>query len=428
MKERPIFVRRKDTLSIDDASYYQDLLYRTVKIGTELEFALPKGTRREDIQPQIESLLLPSKDMNRLGRLGIYDVIKEHCGVEVQVIGRHPHWEMLLRQYQQILPPLLGKGVRMRPTCGLHFHLIGIGLAESIPEIVLANFWNLTRKYAPGLKFLTSGGDNRLALCRRRQHNAHQEFMRQSPIHQSMQDIKTNLHKSLEVPEHQNFVNLEHLGFDEAGDVYPFHLEMRFPDGDLAPVSITAKTFLFLAMLLKAVEISKFGLLHVDKVRNWKRKKRLMDLISNNDGLQATSDTSAITRELIQEFRDVARDLLRFLKSIFIILDNPAEMVLEALAEKPVSFRRITGDSWSKIDQDLFQLIQPERMMDEVDHRIIKIIELGLVENVSSHEEWYAEAARTCGLSKETVRQRLQGYRKREPKWDPKLGRMVFLK
>jgi len=427
MDEAPIFVQRGDTLTLSEASYYQDLLYRTVKIGTELEFALPKGVTRQEFQPEIEKLITPSRDMNRLGDLGVFDVIKEHCGVEIQVIGRHPHWASLLDQYDQLVEPLLQQGIRMRPTCGLHFHLIGIGLAENIPEIILANLWNITRKYAPGLKFLTSGGNTWQGLCRRRQNNAHQEFLRQSPMSMRMAEIQQRLKSSLDVPEHQNFFNLEHLDFDWDGNVKQFHLEFRFPDGDLSPVSITSKTFLYLAMLLKAVEISKFGLLHVGKIRDWNRKKGLMDLISNNDGTVATSDTSQALDRL-EEYQKNAGDLLGFLKSIFILLDNPSELLLQALAEKPISLRRIESDDWKKIDRELKKLVETENHFDAIDYRIIKIIELGLVENMPNFEEWLTMTAIQANTSRECIRSRIARYKRRNPVWAPDLGRMVFFR
>ncbi|MCI5166090.1 MAG: hypothetical protein D3903_08325, partial [Candidatus Electrothrix sp. GM3_4] len=146
----PAFLPRPDSLTLLDARYFQDLLYRAVKIGTELEFALPKGVLREKFQPRIEEALQPSGDMNQLGGLGVYDVIKEHCGIEILVIGRHPHWDALLNQYNRIILPLLAEKIRMRATCGLHFHILGTGLAEEIPEIILANFWNIARLFAPG--------------------------------------------------------------------------------------------------------------------------------------------------------------------------------------------------------------------------------------------------------------------------------------
>jgi hypothetical protein len=332
-----------------------------------------------------------------------------------------------LDQYDQLVEPLLQQGIRMRPTCGLHFHLIGIGLAENIPEIILANLWNMARKYAPGLKFLTSGGNTWQGLCRRRQNNAHQEFLRQSPMSMRMAEIQQRLKSSLDVPEHQNFFNLEHLDFDWDGNVKQFHIEFRFPDGDLSPISIASKTFLYLAMLLKAVEISKFGLLHVGKIRDWNRKKGLMDLISNNDGAIATSDTSQALDRL-EEYQKNAGDLLGFLKSIFILLDNPSEVLLQALAEKPISLRRIESDDWKKIDKDLKKLVETENHFDAIDHRIIKIVELGLVENMPNFEEWLTMAAIQANTSRECIRSRLSGYKRRNPVWASDLGRMVFFR
>ena len=242
MKDTPLFHKRADCLTVAEARYYQDLLYRTVKIGTELEFALPKGVLREDFQPQIEAFMEPSGDMNQLGRLGVYKVIKEHCGIELLIIGRHPHWESLVKQYSQIVLPLLKQKVRMRPTCGFHFHLLQVGASEDIPEIILANLWNISRCFAPGLKFLTSGGETREGLCRRRQHNAHQEFIRLCPSSMHMEQIQRQLKKSLDVPEHQNFFNLEHIRFNEKKQLQSLHIELRFPDGDLCPISMSCRS------------------------------------------------------------------------------------------------------------------------------------------------------------------------------------------
>jgi hypothetical protein len=304
--------------------------------------------------------------------------------------------------------------------------VLGIGLAESIPEIIVANLWNLARKYAPGLKFLTSAGETRQGLTRRRQHNAHQEFMRQSPIYQNMWIIQHNLHRSLDVPEHQNFFNIEHLRSDESGGVRTLHLEFRFPDGDLCPTSITAKAFLFLTMLLKAVEISKFGLVHVGRVRQWRRKKALLDRFSNNDGPLATSDTSELTGEELDECRLSAGQLLKDLKSIFLLLDTPAENVLYSLADRPISLRRAAGVTWTEMENEFQSVIAPSRTLDELDLKIIKIVELGLLENAPDEDGWFKSAAVMSGIPGRVFRERLFGLKNRAPVWSRDLGRMVF--
>ena len=423
---RPAFLGHPDSLTLSDARYLQDLLYRAVKIGTELEFALPKGVLREEFQPRIEEALQPSRDMNQLGKLGVYDVISEHCGIEILVIGRHPHWDALLNQYNRIILPLLAEKIRMRPTCGLHFHILGTGLAEEVPEIILANLWNMARVFAPGLKFITSAGENRQALCRRRQHNAHQEFMRLSPEKQSMAEIQAELKKSMNVPEHQNFFNIEHVRFSESGNISNFHLEFRFPDGDLCPVSITAKTFLFMTMILKAVEISKFGLLKVDSgslENSW-----LMDMISNNNGKLATSDTSAVDNTALEKYRNNAQGLLFFLKSIFLLLDNPSELILQQLASEPVSLRRSQGKSWEEIENELFNHIRPQPILDNSDYELIKIIELGLLTGLGNKSCWLEAAARFLHFPKNEISKRLRGYKNRSPVWQEELGSIVFLR
>jgi hypothetical protein len=221
----PIFLRRNDLLSIEDANYWKDLLYTAIKIGTEVEVAPPKGTERLCFESAIRDALKPSGDLGLLGINGVWDISAEHCGVEIRIIGRHPHFRALQKQYTSIMTVLKDLGARARPTCGLHFHLLAPGLTEPIPEIVLANLWNLTRRYAPELRFLTSSGESRNALCRRRNHTSHLEMVRHSPAIMSMAKIQEALKESPVVPEHQNFLNLEHLDITESGAVLPFHLE-----------------------------------------------------------------------------------------------------------------------------------------------------------------------------------------------------------
>jgi hypothetical protein len=424
-------------LDHDEAMYWKDLLYRTVKVGTELEFALPKGVRRDDFLPPLLKALCPSRDLLNLGAHGVYDVVFEHCGVEIQVIGRQPYYPALLDQYRTILEPLLEQGVRVRPTCGLHYHLLTVGLGEPVPEIVLANVWNLTRRYAPHLRFLTSGGDRPEALCRRRNHTSHLEMVRHTPGIHSMRQIQATLRESHRVPEHQNFLNLEHVTFTDDGAIKDFHLEFRFPDADLSPTSIVAKTFLFLAMVLKAVEMSQYGIIHVGRIRKWRRKVELLDLLSNNDGPLATSDTSRIAEGMVEELRVGTRELLELLKPIFGRFaratfdggeEHPAYEVLSLLAETPISLLRCSGRDWDEIEALLSERasLKPG-WWDQNDRRLIRAIELAELTGHAEVESWKWEAARALFLTPQELDRRLDrldGWRGLA--WDHGLGTMVF--
>lgn len=425
----PIFFRRTDTLDPEQASYWKDLLYRAVKIGTEVEVANPRDVIRDDFENEIRQALNPSGSLDRLGANGVLDVSAEHCGVEIRIIGRQPHFRALQRQYQAIFDILLSKGARARPTCGLHFHMLTPALAEPVPEIILANLWNLTRRYAPELKYLTSCGESRDGLCRRRQHNSHTEMVRHSSGVTSMVQIQKMLKESLVVPEHQNFLNLEHLCFPEPGGVLPFHLEFRFPDMDLSATSVTAKTILFLTMLLKSVDLSQYGVIHVGRTQTWQRKKSLLDLLSNNDGKLATSSTELITNEIIEELRQGCYELLDLLAPTFEGFgNNQAFDVLTSLTEHPISLLRCAGYDWQKINGMLSERAALDMQgLDETDRKLMQRIECGEWAGKPSSESWKWSAAEELFLTPQDLDHRLERISmQRGIRWNPRQGTMVF--
>lgn len=431
----PIFLRRNDIISVEEDGYWKDLLYRVIKIGTELEVAPPKGRDRADFEEAVRIALAPSGRLEELGPNGVLDVTTEHCGIEIRVIGRQPFFRSLQKQYAGIINILEGQGARTRPTCGLHFHLLTPDLAEPVPEIILANLWNLVRRYAPELRFLTSGGNSRESLCRRRNHTSHLEMVRHSPANLSMAEIKTVLKESSMVPEHQNFFNLEHVGFADKNAVLPFHLEFRFPDADMSPTSVSAKTFLFLAMILKAVDLSQYGVIHVGKILPWRRKLQILDRLSNNDGALATSDTSNITDEILEELRQGCYELLDLLaptfewfrSGVFSPL-NPSLDVLLSLAEQPISLMHCAGYRWDEIETVLSRHANmDETGLDETDRQLMQRIELGEWTGLPSTDAWQWHAARELYLTPQELEKRLQKVMKlRGLHWNAQQGTMVF--
>ncbi len=427
MKE-PILFRRDDTLSHEQALYWKDLLYRIVKVGTEVEFALPKGVRKDDFMPGLKEKLQPSQDLNHLGRFGVLDVISEHCGIEVQVLGRQPYYSALIRQYHDLFAQF-PKGIRARPTCGLHYHVLAVGLTEPMPEIILANVWNLTRRYAPELRFITSAGGSLESLCRRRNYCSHLEMVRWTPGNHAMREIQKRLKESRPVPEHNNFLNLEHVVFDDDGAIKVLHYENRFPDADLSPTSIVAKTFLFLAILLKAVDMSQYGVIHVGKIQPWRRKVQLLNWLSNNDGRLATSDTSQITPEVVEELRVGCHELLELLKPVFGRFEhNPSFEVLSLLAETPISLLRASGRSWAEIEDLLAErATTPAGELDDTDKKLMRCIELAELTGYLALESWKWATARELFLTPQELDRRLEQLDTlRGLNWDGQVGAVVF--
>lgn len=427
--KNPIILRHKKTISFEESQYWKNLFYRIIKIGTELEVAPPKGVVRKDFEENIRVSLTPSGKVEELGKLGVWDVQTEHCGVEIRIIGRQPHFGALQKQYSQIMNILNENGSRPRPTCGLHFHMLAPGLAEPVPEIILANLWNLVRRYAPELKLLTSCGDDRKSLCRRRNHNSHMEMVKLSPGAYSMQEIQEILKNSTSVPEHQNFLNLEHIKFDDDGNVNPFHLEFRFPDAHLSPTAITATTFLFLALLLKAVDLSQYGVVHVGKVQSWLRKKEIMNYLSNNEGNLSTSDTSKITDEILEELQNGTYELLDLLAPTFEWFDDQSSLdVLLALAKTPMSLMRCQGMDWTEIENSLSQKIQRKSIeLDKTSQTLMQIIEFGEFSKFNDEDTWLNNVRERLLIQVPDLSHRLiQLDHLRGIKWDERQGTYVF--
>jgi hypothetical protein len=97
------------------------------------------------------------------------------------------------------------------------------------------------------------------------------------------------------------------------------------------------------------------------------------------------------TRKLAQHYETLigeSFDLISQVKHILMRL-GPAYEVLEKLAERPCSLRRCDGEDWKRIEQDL----QVEATVDDIFiSKLSEIIDLRLVDQCKSPEEWVNEA------------------------------------
>jgi hypothetical protein len=246
-----------------------------------------------------------------------------------------------------------------------------------------------------------------------------------------MSEIQRALKESDVVPEHQNFFNLENIRFTETGSISDFHLEFRFPDADLSATSVTAKAFLFLAMLLISVDLSQYGVIHVGKIVPWRRKTYLLGILNNNNGDLATSDTSALTDEMIAELCQGCQELLDLLMPIFDRLDeNQPLEVLHYLAEQPISLMRCAGYDWQEIEALLSRrAAQDESGLDETDCKLMQYIELGEWTHVTSIESWKWNASRELYLTPQDLERRMARLKDlRGMRWDDVKGTVLFVR
>ncbi len=425
----PTIIRRSDALPDEEADYWKETLRFGTRIGTELEFVPNYGGKSGTFVNLLAEELAPSGVNDWLGENGVLDVVKEHCGAEIRLIGRYPHFVRFRKQHNHILQTVRRLGGRVTAACGFHFHLLAPHLGEPVPEIIAANLWNLTRRYAPELKFLTSAGADRDSICRRRNHNSHREMVRLSPAVMSMAEIAEKLDKSSVVPVHQNFLNLEHMRFTDTCDIELFHIENRFPDAHLVPLAITSTAFLFFAMLLKSIDLSRHGLVHVGTIESWRRKQRILQLLSNNEGKHASSDTRGISDHICRSLSAGALELLRLLSPIFKLFPrNPSFEILCSLARSPISLRRVSGAEWDDIERDLEKhLPKAPPAGDSLDARLLRGIEMCEWSGCRSEREWCGAAARKLCRSCFEIRERITHLAShRVFTWNRELGTLSF--
>jgi hypothetical protein len=147
-------------------------------------------------------------------------------------------------------------------------------------------------------------------------------------------------------------------------------------------------------MLIKAVEISKYGLLKVgDKV--WMEQAlQLKEKILNNNrdwnDHDRFSHTAALTDTDIEILRAESLDLVDQVKHILFKL-GPAHDVLEKLVDKPVSLHRCEGKSWEEIEEHFAVYRTEESILEQ---KIVELIDLRRCVNCPDETEWVNEVTK----------------------------------
>jgi hypothetical protein len=167
----------------------------------------------------------------------------------------------------------------------------------------------------------------------------------------------------------------------------------------------------------------------VGKIEQCRRKIALLDLLSNNEGALASSDTGGVTDAVMEELRQGSYELLDLLTPAFDrFADNPALEVLLSLAEHPIALRRCAGYDWAQIEAALAErAVIDQTGLDDTSRRLMQRIELGEWSRLPSPDAWRWHAARELFLTPQELERRLaQLQALRGLRWDHRQGGLVF--
>lgn len=380
----------------------------------------------ESVRREMKELFMPSGFVGTVGKSGALEVIKDGSlpggGIEVPTVGRRVHWQSFYSMCKGIIDPIVKRGGFVNERCGQHFHVLAgyfkkdvrsriSELEQPLPEIVLANFHQLNRRYELAMFWIMSSGENIENLTRwaRFRQSIYQYSALRNKMSQIQKELAANIACMGGTSQNGKYASVAYhfCDFDGDGNVETFHIENRIADGCLSPAVITAWAMLCYGMVMKAVRLSQYGVMEVgDQEYANKVKETMPHLIDGGqrgwDG-NRFADTSGIGTS-IPFLREISIELVQLLKPELYNM-GPAFNILMDLAEKPCSLRRSEGDSWDKIEDDLYgPYIKEENQHNYAsEEEVRELVDLAGIVECENINIWVEEVAANLGQDLQKV-------------------------
>lgn len=368
-----------------------------------------------EIRKMVTSELTPSNCYGLVSGVGVHSIIRDGSllgdhGMEVVTVGRRVDYWEFYKMAKKILDAAVSRGAYVNERCSTHMHLLasyygklgsdskaidhtrkipGIPtnineLERSMPEIILANFHQLCRRYQNTITWMTMTLDDPKRMTRWEKFRA--SILHISGILNSMSEVKMAVYKGAGNTKY-GWVNYNNCRFSGDGNITRFHVEMRAADGILCPSPVAALGCMYYALFVKAVEISKYGVLEMEDSEWMAQASTIKEAMLNNMKDYGAGDRFGDTSNLMQ-YADTLRtegyDLIRQLKHILIKF-GPSYHILEKLVERPIALRRCGGETWEEIEKDLEAPISDEGQFEV---RMGEFIDLRLIDECRDPEEW----------------------------------------
>ena len=365
----------------------------------------------DHIRERMNNFLIPSHSYGALTKHGVHSITTDGSllgkkGAEIITVGRRPDYWEFFKMSKEIIDLSVKNGAYVNERTSIHAHLLasyygkiagsdsspGVPnqideMEKNMPEIILANFHQLCRRYQNAITWMTVGLDDPDRITRWEKFRV--SVLNISAVLNTMSKVKAEVSSNAGGNKY-GWVNYNNCSFSKEGAIKRFHVELRVMDCLLSPSAIAAMSCLYYAMMIKAVEISRYGVVEVGGQSWIEKAETIKATLMNNLKDYNSGDRFSDTREL-RRHHDVliaeSFDLISQVKHI-LMKTGPAYEVLEKLAERPCGIRRCDGDSWEDIEKDL------EIVMTVEDVFIIKlteIIDLRLVDQCKSEKEWTKE-------------------------------------
>lgn len=362
---------------------------------------------------RMNNALKPSNSYGRVSRTGVHKVATDGSllggkGVEIITTGRRVDYLEFYKMSKQIISTAVANSGYLNERCSIHAHILtsyygkipgggndGPGVPNMInemerdmPEIILANFHQLCRLYQNAITWMSMGLDEMKAMTRWEKFRV--SVLGISAIPNSMMRVRDLVSENSGGNKY-GWVNYNNCGFRNNGAIERFHVEMRVMDGLLSPSAVTAMSCLFYSLIIKAVEMSRYGVLEIGR-DNWLErageiKNAMMNGVGDYSGPRV-SDTSKLA-PWFDQLTTESLDLISQVKHILMKL-GPSYDILEKLAERPCALRLCDGFKWEDIEKQLHVEMSKEDMLAG---KLAEIIDKRYIDDCVEESEWIAQAA-----------------------------------
>lgn len=373
----------------------------------------------KNIRQQFKHQFTPNNCYGIINKSGVHSVKQDGSllgdrGAEVITIGRRVNYWEFYNMFKNIIDTATHHGAYVNERCSIHMHVLASyydktveanngnmknnaiptyisELEKPLPEIVVLNLHQLIRKYQNALTWMGMALNDPNHMTRWEKFRV--SVLDISPLMKNMKTVKDEVFHRSEGRKY-GFVNYQFLKFDKnSDDLWSFHIEFRHMDGILSPSTLAAFACLWHAMVIKAVEISRYGILEMES-SEWMDKARSMkESIMNNIGdwgAERFSDTTNI-HKYEEDFREEAIDLIQQVKHI-LIQKGPSYDILENIAKEPIAYRLCRGEEWSAIEEQL-KVQEPEVEENEFTKFIDELVDLRGVSGTESFNVWLNKVA-----------------------------------
>lgn len=427
MFDKLMFSNRLGRINSQEVDYWKMMFNKILKVGEEFEVVVPQDRSVDAMFSKFYSEFSPTQSLSNVGEYGIYDVKPDGSvpnGMELITVGRRFNWKVFYDMNKRIMDKFQENEFYTTHHTGMHIHLLA-GYSErgdrelerDVPELILANYYQLHRIFAPELYFIASGGVTRHALTR------YILFRRPpfdyTPMTKSMNEIQNGMNEKY--GKYQMF-NLNPVRFNNR-NVSRFHVEIRHPDTHLSPAYATALVALEVAMLNKAIELSQCGIISM-KQEEYDTRKNLFDKFANLGTGDRDSDSTELTDGDIDSLGIMASEMIRWFKSEIVGISQSAYEILTKISVKPASLMRIEGNSWRMIEQSLYS---PEVIDNENIDKITEMIILQQITDCFSAHNWKTKVSSRLSLPITKVNELInQLGRDKIISFDREIGAMMF--